>query len=96
MTSINAPTGIPRKQSHGEHLDGVSNIPFLGQTLKGSRFAVSHCCCDYPKVKDTQARRTQWDGYREAYRREWSERFGSWGKENGENSLYGLISCPRG
>ncbi len=43
----------------------------------GGRYAVTHCCCDYPKVTDAAERRDKWKGARDAFRRKWSEEFGN-------------------
>ncbi|WP_237726363.1 hypothetical protein [Corallococcus coralloides] len=40
--------------------------------------AITHCCCDYPKVTNLQQRRDKWDNARERFRDEWSSEFGSW------------------
>jgi hypothetical protein len=44
----------------------------------GGRLAMTHCCCDYPRVQDTAARRSAWDNARDKFRKEWSEDFGGW------------------
>ncbi|MFP2901018.1 hypothetical protein [Corallococcus sp. 4LFB] len=44
----------------------------------GGRMAITHCCCDYPKVADGEWRRGTWDNARARYRREWSSEFGEW------------------
>jgi hypothetical protein len=44
----------------------------------GSRFPLSHCCCDYPIVAGTSSRRQQWDNIRDTFRRQWGRRFGNW------------------
>ena len=64
--------------------DGQTNIPFMGTILKGDRYALAHCCCDYPTVKDIQSVRDEWNAFKPAFRREWINRFGGWEKEAGE------------
>ena len=44
----------------------------------GGRLAMTHCCCDYPRVQDTATRRATWDNARDKFRKEWSEEFGAW------------------
>jgi hypothetical protein len=56
-------------------------IPVAG----GSRYAVYHCCCNYPvlpKVKK-EAERKRWDNIRDTFREKWSKKFGDWPTENG-------------
>ncbi|MCY1034053.1 hypothetical protein OV207_21550 [Corallococcus sp. BB11-1] len=50
----------------------------------GGRLAVTHCCCDYPKVPDLQWRRNTWDKARRGFRREWSSEFGEWPSTSGD------------
>jgi hypothetical protein len=66
--------------------DGAGTIPFLGiQVKSGTRVAVTHCCCDYPKLKSTEAERKKWEGIRQSFRRDWAKRFGSWSSQDGES-----------
>ncbi|RKH51096.1 hypothetical protein [Corallococcus llansteffanensis] len=51
----------------------------------GGRLAITHCCCDYPKVADGEWRRTTWQNAREGFRNKWSAEFGDWPKTGGEN-----------
>ncbi|RKH55738.1 hypothetical protein [Corallococcus aberystwythensis] len=51
----------------------------------GGRMAITHCCCDYPKVADGEWRRNTWQSARESFRRKWSSEFGDWPKTSGEN-----------
>lgn len=46
----------------------------------GSRYAIYHCCCDYPplSVTDNEAARKKWNGFRDSFRVDWSKRFGEW------------------
>ena len=44
----------------------------------GGRFAITHCCCDYPIVMDGEARRDAWEKGTKAFRRKWSSEFGAW------------------
>ncbi|WP_235685438.1 hypothetical protein [Corallococcus silvisoli] len=44
----------------------------------GGRLAITHCCCDYPKVADLQSRRDTWDSARKVFRHEWGAEFGEW------------------
>jgi hypothetical protein len=46
----------------------------------GSRYGISHCCCDYPTRTPAQnaAERRKWDGFRDDFRKSWSTRFGEW------------------
>lgn len=46
----------------------------------GGRLALTHCCCDYPTVSDTQARRDIWKNARDGFRNEWAREFGAWPK----------------
>lgn len=48
----------------------------------GGRLAITHCCCDYPKVTDLQSRRDKWDNARERFRDAWASEFGGWPTTN--------------
>jgi hypothetical protein len=50
----------------------------------GGRYAITHCCCDYPLAKDTALRRQQWKGARDSFRKKWGEEFGEWPKVGDE------------
>jgi hypothetical protein len=54
----------------------------------GGRFAITHCCCDYPEVKDTAPLRDQWTSKRDSFRRKWGEEFGGW-PQSGEANYPG-------
>jgi hypothetical protein len=59
---------------------------YLGPPLAaGGRYAITHCCCDYPLVKDTALRRQQWKSARDSFRKEWGEEFGEWPKSGDEH-----------
>ncbi|RUO88451.1 hypothetical protein D7Y11_35410 [Corallococcus sp. AB018] len=49
----------------------------------GGRMAITHCCCDYPKVADLQWRRDTWDNARKRFRQEWGSEFGAWPSTGG-------------
>ncbi|RKH14982.1 hypothetical protein D7X74_19175 [Corallococcus sp. CA047B] len=51
----------------------------------GGRLAITHCCCDYPKVADLEWRRDTWDNARERFRNVWSSEFGTWPATQGRN-----------
>ncbi len=55
----------------------------------GGRLAVTHCCCNYPKVKDLVRRRNEWKAGREKYRREWSKEYGDWPQSADETNWPG-------
>jgi hypothetical protein len=44
----------------------------------GGRWAVTHCCCNYPLAPDLEGRRAQWESSRERYRKEWTKEYGGW------------------
>jgi len=46
----------------------------------GSRYALWHCCCDFPTLtkEDNKVSRELWNSEREALRRKWSEIYGDW------------------
>ncbi|MCY1034943.1 hypothetical protein OV207_26080 [Corallococcus sp. BB11-1] len=44
----------------------------------GGRLAITHCCCDYPKVADLEARRKAWNNARKSFRRDWASEYGDW------------------
>ncbi|WP_338263428.1 hypothetical protein [Corallococcus caeni] len=50
----------------------------------GGRLAITHCCCDYPKVTDLQRRRDKWDNARERFRDVWGSEFGAWPASKGK------------
>ncbi|RKH68763.1 hypothetical protein [Corallococcus llansteffanensis] len=51
----------------------------------GGRLAITHCCCDYPKVTDLQLRRDKWDNTRERFRNAWGSEFGTWPASKGKS-----------
>ena len=52
---------------------------FMGfAAAAGGRAAITHCCCDYPKVTDLDRRRKTWDRARKSFREEWGQEFGAW------------------
>ena len=55
----------------------------------GGRLAITHCCCDYPTVKDVADRRDQWDNVKKSFRRKGGEGFGEWPMESNGNSWPG-------
>ncbi|WNG44517.1 hypothetical protein F0U60_10655 [Archangium minus] len=52
----------------------------------GSRYGIYHCCCDYAELSKlaTRTERDKWEGRRNAFRQEWSKRFGDWPEETGK------------
>lgn len=54
---------------------------FLGMpAAAGGRLAITHCCCDYPRLSasQTEALRKMWENARSGFRRDWSTEFGAW------------------
>jgi hypothetical protein len=53
----------------------------------GGRLALSHCCCDYPRVSPMQNRalREQWKNQTKTLRKRWGEKFGEWPKGGQDN-----------
>lgn len=53
----------------------------------GSRYAIWHCCCDFPALKSAEKEplRKRWENARESLRRKFSEIYGEWPKNGGEN-----------
>ncbi|RKH51142.1 hypothetical protein D7X55_26545 [Corallococcus sp. AB049A] len=51
----------------------------------GSRYGVTHCCCNYPPVAPaaTRASRSRWNNIRDTFRREWAKRMGAWPSDAG-------------
>ncbi|RYZ44750.1 MAG: hypothetical protein EOO72_05520 [Myxococcaceae bacterium] len=45
----------------------------------GGRLAITHCCCDYPKVDGESLRKT-WNRARPGFREAWGREFGEWPK----------------
>ncbi|WP_257462133.1 hypothetical protein [Archangium lipolyticum] len=48
----------------------------------GSRYALYHCCCDFPTLKpaDKEPLRKQWENAREGLRRKFADIYGEWPK----------------
>ncbi len=55
----------------------------------GGRFAITHCCCDYPKALDTKSRRAKWEAVMRAFRKKWGEEFGEWPTTAAGNNWHG-------
>jgi hypothetical protein len=51
----------------------------------GGRVAITHCCCDYPKVSDLAQRRAAWRNARTGFRNQWGREFGAWPQTAGSN-----------
>lgn len=51
----------------------------------GGRFAIKHCCCDYPELEGTALLRDQWINKRDSFRRKWGEEFGGWPQSGSAN-----------
>ena len=51
----------------------------------GGRYAITHCCCNYPEVANATPLREKWRGVRESFRRKWGEEFGEWPHQGGRN-----------
>ncbi|HYO71788.1 MAG TPA: hypothetical protein VEU33_37490 [Archangium sp.] len=67
-------------------LDWEGSLIVLPLPVKaGSRYGIWHCCCNYAQLNPagTAVLREQWDSVRNAFRREWSEKFGLWPTTNG-------------
>ncbi|WP_254380267.1 hypothetical protein [Corallococcus exiguus] len=47
----------------------------------GGRMAITHCCCDYPKVDGESLRKT-WNNARPGFRDAWGREFGPWPKSS--------------
>ncbi|WXH33598.1 hypothetical protein WA016_07607 [Myxococcus stipitatus] len=50
----------------------------------GTRYPLTHCCCDYPAV-DPESGRQLWSNARDAFRRSWADEFGQWPTTAGRN-----------
>lgn len=56
-------------------------MDFEGTTIQaGSRFAMTHCCCNYGTLSTAQtaAQRQRWESIRDTFREQWARRFGAW------------------
>ena len=51
----------------------------------GGYLALTHCCCDYPKVSDLERRRETWENARTGFRNQWGREFGAWPQTAGRN-----------
>ncbi len=59
-------------------------MDFQGTVMRvGSRYGMTHCCCNYPTLApaQTNAARGQWNSMRSEFRNQWSNRFGAWPTE---------------
>ncbi|WP_233591467.1 hypothetical protein [Corallococcus sp. AB011P] len=59
-------------------------MDFEGTIVRaGSRFGMTHCCCNYGTLTAAQnaAARDRWDNIRDGFRGRWAERFGAWPTE---------------
>lgn len=60
------------------------NFDFEGRLMQaGSRFGMTHCCCNYGTLSPTanNASRQRWDDMRSSFRDSWARRFGAWPTE---------------
>jgi hypothetical protein len=63
---------------------------YLGYPMSvGGRLAITHCCCDYPVVKDIKAKRTAWEKETPKFRKKWGEEFGTWPAEADGRNWHG-------
>jgi hypothetical protein len=55
--------------------------------MAGTRYAFSHCCCDYPElsVAENESKRKVWDGARERLRNDWGSRLAKPGAKDKSN-----------
>ncbi|RKH14505.1 hypothetical protein D7V97_02875 [Corallococcus sp. CA053C] len=56
-------------------------LDFVGTVLQtGSRFGMTHCCCNYSTLSTAQtaAQRQRWENIRDGFREQWARRFGQW------------------
>lgn len=63
-------------------------IPLLPFVIdSGGRYAITHCCCSYPELTPdgTNAQRNKWENIRQAFRKDWGEKFGNWPTDGGKN-----------
>jgi hypothetical protein len=59
-------------------------MDFEGPVVRaGSRFAMTHCCCNYSEntPAQTAALRSRWNSSRPGFREQWAQRFGEWPSE---------------
>ncbi|GHG87059.1 hypothetical protein GCM10012319_44540 [Comamonas sp. KCTC 72670] len=59
-------------------------MDFQGTVMRaGSRFGMTHCCCNYGKLSpdQTAAARSRWSSARPGFREAWANRFGAWPTE---------------
>jgi hypothetical protein len=61
---------------------------FLGFPAEaGGRYALTHCCCDYPTT-DAPSLRRIWNNAREGFREGWAEDFGAWPQQPNGGPLW--------
>ncbi|WP_240356088.1 hypothetical protein [Myxococcus eversor] len=56
-------------------------MDFQGTLVRaGSRFGMTHCCCNYATLNpaQTEAARSRWNNIRTDFREQWAGRFGAW------------------
>jgi hypothetical protein len=61
--------------------DGQGHIPLLRLEAKaGTRYAMRHCCCDYPIISTeaNRQRRGEWNRHRKSFRERWAKSMGRW------------------
>jgi hypothetical protein len=53
----------------------------------GGRYAITHCCCNYPTLtpEANEAQRKKWENIRNSFREDWSKKFGNWPTEKGRS-----------
>ncbi|HEX2574504.1 MAG TPA: hypothetical protein VH877_33465 [Polyangia bacterium] len=62
-------------------MDGEGHEPIWRLDFKaGGRYAVTHCCCSYPKIstEETDQRRKKWNRHRSTFQMQWEEAMGEW------------------
>ncbi|MCP3102683.1 hypothetical protein LZ198_27790 [Myxococcus sp. K15C18031901] len=56
-------------------------MDYQGTVLQtGSRFGMTHCCCNYAtlSISANESARAQWNNARDGFREQWAGRFGAW------------------
>jgi hypothetical protein len=51
----------------------------------GSRYALWHCCCDFPELMSSAGPRKKWESAIKSLRRKFAEEFGEWPSTGGIN-----------
>jgi hypothetical protein len=51
----------------------------------GSRYALWHCCCDFPELTSSAGPRKKWENAVKSLRRKFAEEFGEWPNTGGVN-----------